>query len=260
METKVCNKCGLEKEITLFGKNKSTKSGYAGYCKECGNKRRKEIKKQKRELFEKGEIKIKITEKVCLICKQLKPISCFSFNYSTSDLHSFRCKDCDKEYKKQYSETHQEFLKERRAYFRNRDIEKSRQRRREEYKRHREHYLAYQKEYRSNNLEMIKARDKKYNETHKEQIRLQKQKSHWNKYCTDITKIENYEKAKADDFKGWVRHHRLETHNSDGEKRFVELTPAELKVLGVYYKRPPEELIWVTREEHLNLHREYKKC
>ena len=31
--------------------------------------------------------------------------------------------------------------------------------------------------------------------------------------------IENYELAKADDFKGWHCHHRLETHTADGKKR-----------------------------------------
>lgn len=256
METKVCSKCGQKKELILFEKNYRAISGYSTYCKECGSKQRKELKKKKRELFKKGELKVNIEEKICTCCKQRKSINSFSFNYSTADLHSFRCKDCDSEYKKHYAETHKEFLKERQAYFRNRDIEKTRLQRREEYKRHREHYLAYQKEYRLNNVEIIRVKDKKYNETHKEQIRVKKQKKHWNKYCTDITKIENYEKAKADNFKGWVRHHRLETHTSDGEKRLVQITPAELIALGVYYKRPPEEFIWLKRNEHLGLHRE----
>lgn len=36
-------------------------------------------------------------------------------------------------------------------------------------------------------------------------------------YCRDnITKIENYELAKADNFKGWEIHHRLEL-TLDGE-------------------------------------------
>lgn len=35
-------------------------------------------------------------------------------------------------------------------------------------------------------------------------------------YCKDYKNIENYEKAAAENFKGWECHHRLETHNSDG--------------------------------------------
>lgn len=72
---------------------------------------------------------------------------------------------------------------------------------------------------------------------------------HW--YCSECeTLIENYEKAKADNFKGWELHHRLETRTSDGEKRLVELTPEELNALGMYKNRPSNELIYLTRKEH----------
>lgn len=37
-------------------------------------------------------------------------------------------------------------------------------------------------------------------------------------YCKNYQYIENYEKALADNFKGWLCHHRLETYNSDGER------------------------------------------
>lgn len=70
------------------------------------------------------------------------------------------------------------------------------------------------------------------------------------KYCKDYEKIENYEKALADNFKGWHCHHRLETHNSDGIRRPVDITQKELKALGMYYNRPPEELIFLTSREH----------
>lgn len=38
------------------------------------------------------------------------------------------------------------------------------------------------------------------------------------KYTMYIEKVENYEKAKADNFKGWDIHHRLETHTFDGKR------------------------------------------
>lgn len=41
-------------------------------------------------------------------------------------------------------------------------------------------------------------------------------------YCKDYKNIENYEKAAAENFKGWECHHRLETHISDGELRLVD--------------------------------------
>lgn len=75
-------------------------------------------------------------------------------------------------------------------------------------------------------------------------------KHSFEKYCKNYQDIENYEKALKDNFKGWHCHHRLETHNSDGERRLVNISTAELKALGMYYNRPVEELIFLTTREH----------
>ena len=74
------------------------------------------------------------------------------------------------------------------------------------------------------------------------------------KYCAEPEKIENFEKAEKDDFKGWDCHHRLETHTSDGERRLVDITKKELIALGMYYHRPAEELIFLPVGEHHSLH------
>lgn len=74
------------------------------------------------------------------------------------------------------------------------------------------------------------------------------------KFCSDVENVENYDKAKADNFKGWILHHRLETHNSDGEIRVVNITRDELKALDMYFHRPAEELIFLTKSEHVSLH------
>ena len=73
-------------------------------------------------------------------------------------------------------------------------------------------------------------------------------------YCKEPEKIENYEKALADNFKNWEVHHHLETHNSDGERRLVDITADELKALDMYYNRPADELIFLTIYEHSRLH------
>lgn len=75
------------------------------------------------------------------------------------------------------------------------------------------------------------------------------------RYCNNVEKIENYESAKKDDFKGWTCHHRLETHTSDGDRRLVDISREELKALDIYYHRPPEELIFMITGDHLRLHR-----
>lgn len=77
----------------------------------------------------------------------------------------------------------------------------------------------------------------------------------------DINKIENYEKAKLDNFKGWIIHHRLESHFSDGTQRPKDayISSTELIALNMYYFRPPEELIFLTTHDHINLHFKDKK-
>ena len=75
----------------------------------------------------------------------------------------------------------------------------------------------------------------------------------YKQYCKDYENIENYEKAKADDFKNWECHHRLETHNYDGERRLIDIKAAELKALGMYYNRPADELIFLRKGEHTAL-------
>ena len=57
-----------------------------------------------------------------------------------------------------------------------------------------------------------------------------------NNYCTDSTKIENYEKAKADNFVGWCIHHRLETK--------CPVFKPSVKDWGLYYNRPPEDPVY----------------
>ena len=194
--------------------------------------------------------------KICSKCGLEKELREFNKKSSCKYGVSSRCRACDKEYKKQYNETHKEFLKERRAYFRNRDPELTKQRKRAEYQRNKEHILSYQAKYRAENKEKKQATDKRYRETHLEQIQAQRQLAHWQLICEDVTKVENYNKALTDNFVNWVQHHRLETHNSDGERRLAQLTAEELKALDMYYKRPAEELIWLTRAEHINIHRE----
>lgn len=72
--------------------------------------------------------------------------------------------------------------------------------------------------------------------------------------CKNFEFIENYDKAINDTTQLYICHHRLETHTSDGERRLVELKCDELKALGMYYNRPPEELIFLTRNEHAYIH------
>ena len=82
----------------------------------------------------------------------------------------------------------------------------------------------------------------------------------YSSYCICRTPelIENYDKAVNDTTQVWQCHHRLETHNSDGERRLVDISSAELIALGMYFDRPSEELIFLTSAEHKSLHQKGK--
>lgn len=79
-------------------------------------------------------------------------------------------------------------------------------------------------------------------------------------FCTKPELIENYDKAITDISQVWDCHHRLETNFSDGTERpkNAQLSKEELIVLDMYYNRPPEELIFLMKKEHLFLHRKGK--
>ena len=75
-----------------------------------------------------------------------------------------------------------------------------------------------------------------------------------NCFCRTPELIENYDKAVVDETQIWACHHRLETHNSDGEKRLVDITKEELQALDMYYDRPASELIFMTPRDHSYMH------
>lgn len=77
------------------------------------------------------------------------------------------------------------------------------------------------------------------------------------KICDNISNIENYDKAINDKDNLWVCHHRLETHSIDGYIRKTSLSYKELINLGLYFSRPAEELIFLTRSEHRKLHQQF---
>lgn len=66
----------------------------------------------------------------------------------------------------------------------------------------------------------------------------------------ELEKIENYDKAVADETQLWDCHHRLEL-TLDGEFAHSQ---EDLIRMGMYYNRPYFELIFLTHSEHSKLH------
>ena len=113
------------------------------------------------------------------------------------------------------------------------------------YLKHREEILARVRTWREDNPGKVSAYAMKHNK--KTYVYFCKQ--------DEYEQIENYELAKADNFKGWDCHHRLELH-PDGSLRF---TKDSLKKLCLYVNRPASELIFLTHSEHARLHSISKK-
>ena len=66
-------------------------------------------------------------------------------------------------------------------------------------------------------------------------------------FCNgDITQIENYEKALNDVTQTWDCHHRKETDEGLSVKQLIEQ--------NLYFDRPANELIFLTKSEHVILH------
>lgn len=66
-------------------------------------------------------------------------------------------------------------------------------------------------------------------------------------YCEgDFTKIENFSVALNDIAQTWEIHHRKETEENKSRKELIEQ--------GLYYHRPADELIFLTKAEHSRRH------
>lgn len=76
--------------------------------------------------------------------------------------------------------------------------------------------------------------------------------------CDDIRLIENYDLALRDEDRMWACHHRLETHDENGNLRDKFVARQELIDKGLYYSRPASELIFMTVKDHMALHKNGK--
>ena len=75
------------------------------------------------------------------------------------------------------------------------------------------------------------------------------------RFCSeDISLIENYQEAIADEERMWDIHHRREC-DENGRTLF---TKKQLIEMNLYVKRPASELIFVTRSMHWKLRREQR--
>lgn len=130
MGTKQCKKCGIEKPLNEFVKNKLCKDGYERTCKKCAKKIR-DAKKIDYSLIDEN-----ITKK-CSKCKIEKSLK--NFNKAKSGKYGRRsdCKECQKQMKKKWDDNNKDYKRK------------------------------YKRQWHENNLSHVKEYAREYKKTHK---------------------------------------------------------------------------------------------
>ena len=101
---KVCSKCGEEKELGEFSKDKSKKDKLDCHCKSC---------KQKRSIELKERIKIEVEFKICNRCSKEKKSEEFCKNNKSKDGIDTICKECKNNYNDKYYNLNSEEIKDK---------------------------------------------------------------------------------------------------------------------------------------------------
>lgn len=103
-------------------------------------------------------------EKVCIKCRVSKDISLFVKTKNS-------CKDCEKEYKKNYRKLNSEYLRDKDKEYYNENKERICNKQKENYSKNKDKKLEYQREYYINNKELISEYKRKHAKENKDSIR-----------------------------------------------------------------------------------------
>lgn len=169
METKICNKCGIEKNIDEFQFRRDTNS-YRHACKECINKQKKVLYDKKHEEERKrSALNKKIIPKtiICNKCGVEKPIANFDFRKDTGRYRN-TCKECRKKITNEYYLLHKDELNEK--------------------------HKEYGKKYRLENKEELSRKGKEYYQQNKDKIRIRHKRNNAKRYLEKREKILQYSK------------------------------------------------------------------
>ena len=110
----------LKKHLLCFGFRKET-NNYRNECKQCSNKRSKELIKNKFENYEWSDYP---KELKCNTCDQIKTINCFPKRKDTELGVRKNCKDCKNFYNHKYYSENEKFLKDYQIIYRKNNREK----------------------------------------------------------------------------------------------------------------------------------------
>lgn len=157
MNTKICSKCGLEKEINNFRKRGKY---YRSECKDCEKIYKKQYNKKYRELH-KEELKIKQKQHYEKNKQRILEHNRLYRQNRSQDLI-----DSEKESKRKWRENN----KDKEKAYREKNKEILKQKQQEYYKNNKEMYVKKSKIYRENHKEEKRLQDKLYRETHRKEL------------------------------------------------------------------------------------------
>lgn len=103
-KTKRCTKCGGEKPVSEFYKNKQAKDGLSLQCKGCAKSYYKGTVKTNKDIAKKPDTKR------CSKCGREKPVSDFTKNCSSKDGFYSSCKDCKQQFERTYKKLYRKEL------------------------------------------------------------------------------------------------------------------------------------------------------
>lgn len=180
METKICNKCGIEKNIEEFQFRKDTNS-YRHACKECLNKQKKILynKKHEKERMLKELAKKELPKAIkCNKCGVEKDVSNFDLRKDTGRYRN-TCKECRRKITNEYYINHKDEL----------------------LKKHSE----YAKKYRIENKEKLSQKSKEYYKNNKEKIKIRHKRNNAKRYLEKKEEILQYSKEYRKSHKEQIR-------------------------------------------------------
>ena len=188
METKVCNKCGIEKPLTDFELRKDTGS-YRNACKKCVGIQHKKYLNEHKEYAERKKIKreenkaanLKYYEehkneifngkKVCNLCGCEKELNDFYYRKDEGRFTNY-CKQCKSMKQKEYDAKNVERIKQHKKEYREQNKEHISMHMREYWLEHRDERLEYQKARYNEKKEEILKKNAEYYKLNKEKIKI----------------------------------------------------------------------------------------
>lgn len=148
METKVCNVCGLDKDISEFTIYNKTKGKIRGYCKDCEKLKKKD--EYKRNFTTYQQSKIKYAE------ENRETIKIFKDNYYQEN------KGIISEKGIQYRLDNKKVIRERKKIYYHDNIENIKEVHKEYYQKNKEYIKKRVKKYRDDNIEVVRQREMDY--------------------------------------------------------------------------------------------------